>query len=76
MDLAFPKDQALHSIERATAALKRIESVPRCVFHRRVEQGEEVFGIDCRPSDGIALSLRGAADIYVTEKVWDQAAEG
>ena len=42
----------------------------------RVEKDGEVFGVDCRPSDGIALSLRGAADIYVTESVWDQAAEG
>ena len=41
----------------------------------RVERGEEVYGLDCRPSDGIALSLRGSAPIFVTEKVWDQAAE-
>jgi len=41
----------------------------------RVERGDEVFGLDCRPSDGIALSLRGSAPIFVTEKVWDQAAE-
>ena len=39
----------------------------------RVEQNGEVFGIDCRPSDAIALSLRGSAPIYVTEKVWSQA---
>lgn len=41
----------------------------------RVERGDEVFGVDCRPSDGIALSLRGSAPIFVTEKVWDQAGE-
>lgn len=40
----------------------------------RVEHQGEIFGIDCRPSDAIALSLRGSAPIYVTEKVWSQAA--
>jgi uncharacterized protein len=39
----------------------------------RVEHDGEVFGIDCRPSDAIALSLRGSAPIYVTEKVWSRA---
>lgn len=39
----------------------------------RVEHEGEVFGIDCRPSDAIALSLRGSAPIYVTEKVWSRA---
>ena len=40
----------------------------------RVEHQGEIFGIDCRPSDAIALSLRGSAPIYITEKVWSQAA--
>lgn len=39
----------------------------------RLLRGEEVFGIDCRPSDAISLSLRSSAPIYVTEKVWRQA---
>ncbi len=42
----------------------------------RVEQNGEVFGVDCRPSDAIALSLRSSAPIYITEKVWSQAASG
>lgn len=42
----------------------------------RIERGGDVFGIDCRPSDAIALSLRGSAPIYITEKVWNQATSG
>ena len=42
----------------------------------RIEHNGDVFGIDCRPSDAIALSLRGSAPIYITEKVWNQASKG
>lgn len=42
----------------------------------RIEHEGEIFGIDCRPSDAIALSLRGSAPIYITEKVWNQASTG
>ncbi|MHC4380554.1 MAG: bifunctional nuclease family protein [Planctomycetota bacterium] len=42
----------------------------------RIERDGDVFGIDCRPSDAIALSLRGSAPIYITEKVWNQVAAG
>ena len=28
------------------------------------------YAVDCRPSDAVALTLRGAAPIYVTEDVW------
>ena len=42
----------------------------------RIERNGDVFGIDCRPSDAIALSLRGSAPIYITEKVWNQVAAG
>jgi hypothetical protein len=42
----------------------------------RVEHQGDIFGIDCRPSDAIALSLRGSAPIYITEKVWNQASKG
>lgn len=38
------------------------------------ENGEEV-GVDCRPSDAIALAVRTGCQIYVSEKVLD-AVEG
>ncbi|MGB0684984.1 MAG: bifunctional nuclease family protein [Planctomycetota bacterium] len=43
----------------------------------RISRGpsEETLGIDCRPSDAIALSLRGSAPIFVTEKVWTEVAQ-
>lgn len=72
--------------ELAFGLLKRLQGTIReMVIHEldhgtyfaelRVEHDGEVFGVDCRPSDGIALSLRGSAPIFVTEKVWDQAGE-
>ena len=37
----------------------------------RLKQGEREFGVDTRPSDGIALCLRVGAPIYVSEKLND-----
>jgi hypothetical protein len=37
----------------------------------RLKQGDREFGVDARPSDGIALCLRAGAPIYVSEKLTD-----
>lgn len=44
----------------------------------RIRQGQEssLISIDCRPSDAIALSLRGSAPIFVSEKVWTEVDHG
>ena len=42
----------------------------------RVRHNGELIELDSRPSDAIALSLRGSAPIYITEKVWNQVAAG
>jgi hypothetical protein len=34
-----------------------------------IERGDQVFGIDARPSDSIAIALRVDAPIYVSEQV-------
>ncbi len=39
----------------------------------RLKKGEQVFDIDCRPSDAIAVALRKKAPIYVDGKVMAQA---
>jgi len=36
----------------------------------RQQENGELIRLDCRPSDAIALSLRGSAPIFVSEKVW------
>lgn len=59
------KETVIHELEQGTYFAEL-----------RVEHDGEVLGIDCRPSDAIALSLRGSAPIYITEKVWSQAASG
>ncbi|MFK5956033.1 MAG: bifunctional nuclease family protein [Planctomycetota bacterium] len=59
------KETVIHELEQGTYFAEL-----------RVERNGEVFGIDCRPSDAIALSLRGSAPIYITEKVWNQASTG
>jgi bifunctional DNase/RNase len=38
-----------------------------------IQQGKKKHEIDCRPSDGLAIALRMAADIKVAEKVVTQA---
>ena len=38
-----------------------------------LSHGDRALIIDSRPSDAIAIALRGAAPIYVTQKVLDQA---
>lgn len=38
-----------------------------------LEQGDEVIEVDCRPSDGIALALRGGAEIFASEDVLERA---
>lgn len=37
-----------------------------------IERGDQVLGIDARPSDSIAIALRAEAPIYVTEEVVDK----
>lgn len=41
-----------------------------------LEDGDRVFSVDCRPSDGIPLTLLAGAPIYVREEVWREAARG
>jgi bifunctional DNase/RNase len=43
-------------------------------YHAEIfmEKGGEEFGIDTRPSDGIAVCLRADAPIYVSEKLGDK----
>jgi len=61
------QETVIHDLDRGTYfAELRISRGP----------GEETIGIDCRPSDAIALSLRGSAPIYVTEKVWTEVHQG
>jgi bifunctional DNase/RNase len=36
-------------------------------------QGDKIIVLDARPSDAIAMALRAAAPIYVTQQVLDQA---
>lgn len=38
-----------------------------------VRKDEEIFVIDARPSDSIALALRAGAPIYITQKVLEEA---
>lgn len=38
-----------------------------------ISKGDEVMRIDSRPSDGVALAVRAAAEIRVADKVLDQA---
>ena len=40
----------------------------------RLEKDGEILAVDCRPSDAVALTLRGTAPIFVTEQVWSAAA--
>ena len=41
MLLRFPQQQPLHGVERALAALRRVERLPRGVVHGHVEQGQQ-----------------------------------
>lgn len=41
----------------------------------RLERDGQVVGLDCRPSDGIALALRAGAPLFVSEDVWSEAAK-
>jgi hypothetical protein len=41
LHLAFPQEQALDGIERALAALGRVERLPGRVLDRHVEESEE-----------------------------------
>lgn len=46
-------------------------------FHAKLElkqKGSKKVVVDARPSDGIAVTVRTGADIFVAEKVIDQAA--
>lgn len=40
-----------------------------------IERGQEVFGIDARPSDSIAIAVRAEAPIFVSESVLEQEKE-
>ena len=37
-----------------------------------ITHGSEVFDIDCRPSDAVAVALRTGAPIYIAEAVFEQ----
>jgi bifunctional DNase/RNase len=40
-----------------------------------IERGQQVFGIDARPSDSIAIAVRADAPIFVSDKVLEQEKE-
>jgi bifunctional DNase/RNase len=54
-----------------------IDSITDGIFYARIQvtSGQREERIDCRPSDGIALALRGNAPIYVDETVLDLAGQ-
>ncbi len=39
----------------------------------RIDHDGSVIGVDCRPSDAIALSLRGSTPVFVTDHVFEAA---
>lgn len=52
-----------------------IYNLENSTFYARliIKQNEKVLNIDCRPSDSVAIALRQAAPIFVTEKVMSEA---
>lgn len=52
-----------------------IDEIVDSTFYAKIslKKNEEIFHIDARPSDSIALALRADAPIYISKKVLDEA---
>jgi hypothetical protein len=52
-----------------------VNDLKESTFYARIflKQGDEIFEVDSRPSDAIAIAVQAGAPIFVEEHVLDQA---
>ena len=73
-------DLFIAALERLEVRIDRVEisELAEETYHARLflERAGEVFELDARPSDSVALAVRAGVRILVAEEVLDQAALG